>query len=210
MMEQKIIKAGTGSEASPAQPRVLKRDVHQAGMEARDIIEAAELQAQKTVGEAVRQREEALEAGRQEGYRQGLAQWDEARVAMLRTRESLHAKYEGELVRLSVKVAERIIGEELRTRPETIVSIVRESLRGIRNEQNLTVRVNPGEKEEVLRQVDSLNSEVGLGGNVQVLADAAVSAGGCIVESARGVADARLEVQLKRLEDILIRISARQ
>jgi type III secretion protein L len=214
-MEEKIIKARLapeaplGPEAPLAPPRVLKRDVHDAGVEARGIIEAAERQAQTLLAEAHRLRDDSLEASRRQGYREGLAQWDEARSGMLRARESLDAKYEGELVRLSVKVAEKIIGEELRTRPETIVSIVRECLFGIRNAQNLTVRVNPEEREEVLRQIDSLQREVGLS-NIQVIADASVSRGGCIVESERGIVDARLETQLRRLEDILVRIANRQ
>jgi flagellar biosynthesis/type III secretory pathway protein FliH len=129
---------------------------------------------------------------------------------MLRTRDSLDAKYEAELIRLSVKIAEKIIGEELHARPETIVSIVRECLRGIRNEHNLTVRVSPGEREQVLRRVDSLNQEVGFGGNVQVIADSSVPPGGCILEGDHGIVDARLDTQLKRLEEILMRIATRQ
>lgn len=208
-MEEKIIKARLAPEAPIGPPRVLKRDVHDAGLEARGIIEAAEQQAQALLDEAIRLRGDALEAGRRQGYREGLAEWAEARAGALRARESLDAKYEAELVRLSVKIAEKIIGEELRTHPETIVSIVRECLFGIRNAQNLTIRVSSGDREEVLRQVDSLNREVGLR-NIQVVADPSVSAGGCIVESERGIVDARLETQLRRLEEILTRIANRQ
>ncbi len=208
-MEEKIIKARLAPEAPLAPPRVLKRDVHDAGVEARGIIEAAERQARDILDEAVRLRDDALEAGRLEGYREGLAEWDDALLGLKRARGSLDAKYEAELVRLSVKVAEKIIGEELRTRPETIVSIVRECLRGVRHEQSLTVRVSPEEREEVLRQVESLTREVGLR-NIQVTADTSVSRGGCIVESERGIVDARLETQLRRLGDILIRIANRQ
>ena len=207
-MEDKILKNRFLADAPLAAPRVLKRDVHEAGLEARDIIEAAERKAQALLDEAVRGRDEALEAGRQQGYREGLAQWDQARMEMLHIRESLHAKYEPELVRLSVKAAEKIIGEELRTRPETIVSIVQECLRGVRNEQSLTVRVSTTERDEVARQVARLQREAGLR-SLQVIADSSVNVGGCIVESERGIVDARLEVQLKRLEDILLRIATR-
>lgn len=209
-MEDHIIKARALPEEPFAPPRVLKRDVHQAGIEARRIIEAAEQQAQVILEEAVRLREETLESGREEGYREGLAEWDQARLAMQGARESLDAKYEAELVRLAVKIAEKIIGEELRTSPETIVSIARESMRGIRNEQNLTVRVSASEKEQVVRQLDSLNRELGVGRNVQVIGDSSLSPGGCIVESERGIVDARLKTQLKRLEDILLRIATRR
>jgi type III secretion protein L len=208
-MEEKIIKARLAPEAPLGPPRVLKRDVHDAGVEARGIIEAAGQRAQALLDEAIRLRDDALEEGRRQGYRQGLAEWDEARRGVLHAREALDAKYEAELVRLSVKVAEKIIGDELRTHPETIVSIVRECLSGIRNGQNLTIRVSSVDREEVLRQVDLLYREVGLR-NIQVIGDPSVSPGGCIVESERGIVDARLETQLKRLEEILMRIASRQ
>lgn len=207
-MEEKIIKARLAPEAPLGPPRVLKRDVHDAGVEARAIIEAAGQQAQALLDEAIRLRDDALEAGRRQGYREGLAEWDEARRGVLHAREALDAKYEAELVRLSVKVAEKIIGDELHTHPETIVSIVRECLSGIRNAQNLTLRVSSSDREEVLQQMDLLYREVGLR-NIQVVGDPSVSPGGCIVESERGIVDARLETQLRRLEEILMRIASR-
>jgi type III secretion protein L len=208
-MEEKIIKARLAPEAPLGPVRILKRDIHDAGVEAHGIIEAAEQQAQALLEEAARRKDDALEIGRRQGYREGLAEWDEVRREILRDRESLDAKYETQMVRLSVKIAEKIIGEELRTRPETIVSIVQECLVGIRNAQNLTIRVSSGEREEVLRQVEVLNREVGLR-NIQVIADQCVSPGGCIVESERGIIDARLETQLGRLQEILMRIADRQ
>lgn len=208
-MDEKVIKAAASSEAAFGVPRILKHDVYRAGIEARDIVDAAKQEAQSLLETAVRERDERLEAGRKQGYREGLAQWDEARVALLRAREAADARYEGELVRLSVRIAEKIIGEELRTRPETVVDIVRECLRGIRNQQNLTVRVSPGEREEVQRQVASLHSAIALGGSLQVVADPAVLTGGCIVESERGIVDARLQTQLGLLEDVLTRIASR-
>jgi type III secretion protein L len=205
-MEDKVIKGKTVGNAAVDPPKLLKHDVYQAGIEARGILETAELRARELLEEAARSREEALEAGRQQGYREGLAQWDEARLGMLRLREAMDARYEGELVRLSVRIAEKIIGEELRTRPETIVSIVRECVRGMRNQQSLTVRVNASEREEVIKHIESLN---GLGSGIQVVADSGVPQGGCIVESERGIVDARLQTQLQGLEDILTRIASR-
>jgi hypothetical protein len=52
------------------------------------------------------------------------------------------------MIRLAVRMAEKIIGEELRSRPETIVSIARECLRSVRHEHSLTLRVNPKETGE--------------------------------------------------------------
>ena len=53
---------------------------------------------------------------------------------------------------MAVKIAEKIIGEELRSSPETIVSIARECLRGVRHEHSLTLRINPGQTDRAAAQ----------------------------------------------------------
>jgi type III secretion system HrpE/YscL family protein len=205
-MDEKIIKAKLDADAA----MVVKHDVYEAGLDARRIVEDARRQAQTIFEEGVRERDALVEAGRQEGFRSGLAEWGEALAELRAARQSLHNKCETELVRLAVRIAEKIIGEELRTRPETIVSIVRECLRGLRQEQNLRIRVNRRDLEQVEQRLALLQETVVAGRRVQVAPDAGVSPGGCIVETETGIIDARLETQLKCLEDILVRTAVRR
>ena len=111
---------------------------------------------------------------------------------------------------MAVKIAEKIIGEELRSSPETIVSIARECLRGVRHEHSLTLRINPGQTEELQRNLNSLIETAGPGRRIQVVPDSAVAPGGCVVDSVVGVIDARLETQLRCLEEILLRVAVRR
>jgi type III secretion protein L len=210
-MEEKIIKARLEADAGMVgEPKVIKKDVYEASLDARRIVSRAQREAETVLEEAVLRRDESLEAARREGYQHGLSQWDKALRSLEGAREALHARHEAELVGLAVKIAEKIIGEELRTRPETIVSIVGECLRGIRYGHSLTIRVNPSESAEVQRGLSRLQETIGPGRHIQVLADSTVSPGGCIVESDLGVIDARLETQLKRLDEILARIALRK
>ena len=62
----------------------------------------------------------------------------------------------------------------------------------------------------VQRNLDSLLEVTVSGRRIQVVADAAVAPGGCIIESVVGVIDARLETQLKCLEEILLRVAVRR
>jgi type III secretion system HrpE/YscL family protein len=208
-MEEKIIKARLAAEAgsaiAPASKLVVKKDVFEAGQEARTIIEAAEAQARAILAAAERTRTSVFDAARKDGYEQGLALWNDALVASQRARDAMASDYESELMRLSVKISEKIIGEELLTRPETILSIVREALHSIRHERSVTIQVNPQEVEEVRRQINRLQDVLGPGRQLQVVADSSVTRGGCLVESELGVIDARLETQLKCLEDALSR-----
>jgi type III secretion protein L len=213
-MNGRIIKAGLpssdmGAAAGAGAARVFKREVYDATLEAKNLVDAAEQRAKSIVQEAEAQRDRIVEAARDEGYSSGLAQWNQALAAAAASRENLAASHESHLVRLAVRIAEKIIGEELKTHPETIVSIVRESLQSVRQERLLTIQVNPESLDEVRRRVTRLKEVVGADREIHVVADPAVSLGGCIVESELGVIDARLETQLKCLEEALLR-SARK
>ena len=210
-MDEKIIKARIETEAvGAAGARIVKKDVYEAGLDAREILEGARQSAQAILAEADQRRREISESARQEGFRAGIAEWDRALQAARNAQEALDTTYEAEIVRLAVKIAEKIIGEELRTRPEAIVSIARECLRSIRHEHSLTIRVNPKENEEVQQGLESLAKVAGAERRIQIVPDATVGRGGCIVESIEGAIDARLETQLHCLEEILLRVSVRR
>jgi len=210
-MEEKIIKARIEPAGSgAASPKILRKDVYDAGLDARVILESAQREAQAIIEEAETRRDSIVHAAHGEGYQKGLAEWDNALRSAREAQQELYAKYEPEMIRVAVKIAEKIIGEELRAHPETIVSIARECLRGVRHEHSLILRVNPKEAEEVQRNLDSLVEAAGSGRRIQIVSDAAVAAGGCIVDSAVGVIDARLETQLKCLEEILLRVAVRR
>ena len=210
-MNGKIIKAGLEADGGAAPgAKILRKDVYEAGLNARDVLEAAKKQAQALIEEAEQRRNAIVEDARQVGFRQGIAEWDRALEAVRQAQDALEIKYEPQMIRLAVKIAEKIIGEELRSRPETVVSIARECLRGVRHEHSLTLRVNPKEADEVQRNLASLVEVAGSGRRIQVAPDGAVAPGGCIVDSTVGVIDARLETQLKCLEEILLRIAVRR
>ena len=209
-MTEKIIKARPAAEGSAVvAPNILKKDVYEAGLSAREMLKAAAQKAQALIEDAERRETAMLESARQEGFSRGISEWDAALASARQAQEAMDAKYEPELIRLAVKIAEKIIGEELRLRPETIVSIVRECLRGVHHEHSLTLRVAPVDRDVVQRQLDSLH-EPGSGRRIQVIADPGVSRGGCIVESVAGAIDARFQTQLACLEEILLRVAVRR
>ena len=179
-------------------------------MDARGILDSARSEADAIVCDAEQRRDAIVEAAREEGFRQGLAKWDRALQTVREAQDSLEAKYEPEIIRMAVKIAEKIIGEELRSRPETIAAIARECLRSVRHEHSLTLRVNPKDVEQVQGKLQSLIEVAGSGRRIHVVEDGAVASGGCIVDSVVGVIDARLETQLRCLEEILLRVAVRR
>jgi flagellar assembly protein FliH len=152
------------------------------------------------------------QAAREEGYAVGHAEaMKEARDKVggaVEALVSLHAQAEAAFARESAQLNDacadivadtffKLAGNALVTR-EAIVGVVGEILKRVRDERELRIHVNPRDL-PVLR-----NAEAGIaagltGRRFELVEDARVEAGGCIVQSTLGSLDGRLEVQLAGL-----------
>lgn len=205
-MDEKILKADSVSEkVIVPSPKVLKREVFEAAQEARDVVSVAQERARQIIEDAQRERDKIREQARQEGKTEGLAEWNRILADTTRRAENLTKSWEETMLRLSVRVAEKIVGEQLRLHPDTIVEIVREVLKNVRPGKRLTIQVNPSEAQRVRGRLDRLRESLGTSSEIDIVAMASVPAGGCVIDSELGIIDARLETQLKCLEEILVR-----
>jgi flagellar assembly protein FliH len=82
--------------------------------------------------------------------------------------------------------------------PEAITGAVTEVLKRVREERELRIHVNPGDL-PVLRTAEAAITASLPGRRFTLVSDGRVETGGCIVESALGSLDGRLEVQLAEL-----------
>jgi type III secretion protein L len=203
-MNDRIIKP-SGAASSLVPSKVVKGEIHGASIEAAQILDAAHAQARKILESAEEARQTAIEAARQDGYEDGLRRWNASVAEVNAARDRYLAESELELIRLAVRIAQKIIGEELRANPEAIVSVARECMRGLARERSLTLRASPGDLDILRRRIDVLREAAGPQRSIEVVADATVSPAGCIIESEYGVVDARLETQIRCMEEILLR-----
>lgn len=205
-MSEKILKADAVSEKLlGSSPKVLKREAYEASREARDAVALAQDKGKQIIEEAERERDSIREKARQEGYAEGLTQWNQILAGTAQRAEDLTKIWEEAMLRLSVRVAEKIIGEQLKLHPDTIVDIVNEVLQGVRFGKHLTIQVNEADAQEVRSRVNRLKDSLGVNNEIEIVASASVPRGGCVIESELGIVDARLETQLKCLEDVLVR-----
>ena len=207
-MSEKIIKAGVaaGTPASSfTATSLVKGHAYDATVDAAQIIEAAHAEARTILEAAGQEKQTVLEAARKQGYDEGLQLWDAAVAEANAVRDRRLADSEPELIRLAVRIAEKIVGEELRLNPQATVSITRQCLQWLRRERSLILRVSPAELDILREHIDSLRATAGPHRSIEVIADPGIGPGGCIVESEYGVIDARLETQIRSMEEILLR-----
>lgn len=189
--------------------RILKSDLYNARITAEQIMQAAERGAEQIRQTAQAEKKTVLDKASLDGYQAGLGKWNDILVQTWQARDDLFKQNETDIIKLAMKVAEKILGEQLKIDPASIISIVREAVRTVRRDRNLVVYVAASDLEQVRKNIETLQPLVGVGRDIEVRSSTAVKPGGCIVESELGVIDAQLETQLDRLEKALTRTAPR-
>jgi flagellar assembly protein FliH len=161
--------------------------------EARRAGEAAGLEsARETLGREVEQRMQTVLPALEDLLRQ----LRESSDAWRRSRE------EG-LVHLARKIAERIVRRQLERDPHITLEWAREALELVAGSRHVQIRLNPCDHAVLGEHVAQLAGRLRLPGKLEVMGDATIEAGGCVVQTEHGELDQQLTTQLDRLEEEL-------
>lgn len=196
-------KARKPAENFAANQKVIKNQIVSARTEAVRILREAEEKAAEIRQAAEIEAENLKTEAYREGEENALNEFQQNLIESREIRERVWRETEKDLLRLSVRLAEKIIGREIKKDNKTIVDIVSTALQNARQQEGLTVRVNPAD----LPKVESEKEKFSSGGRIKFVdfvADPRVSTGGCLIESEVGTIDARLETQLRVLERALL------
>jgi flagellar biosynthesis/type III secretory pathway protein FliH len=112
--------------------------------------------------------------------------------------------WEQSAVRLSAKIAERVIRRELNRSPEITLDLVNEALELAAGSPQIKISLNPADFETLGGQIEQLTQQIARTAETEIIADAAISAGGCRLETKHGVIDQQIETQLERIAAELI------
>lgn len=171
------------------------------------ILEEARAEAEEKIREAytegLRRGMEAGMAKFQESVGQSADALNKSAAAIKEAHEALLDSLGPQVVELVAKIAGRILGRESRMDPELIQTVARRALEHLTDRERLVVHVNARDLEALRAQKAALIEEFDGVREIQVLADPAVSPGGCIVESELVHIDARLESQLEEILSVL-------
>ena len=178
--------------------RILKAEDYVVYLEAREIITAAQQEAESIVAKA----QQTYEQEKKRGYQEGLAeskgeQADHILKVVSRTINYL-SDIEDTLANILLGGVKKIIGEF--DQKELAISLVKNALQHVRNEKHVTIRLPSAQYEAVQAQLNSILTEYKGVGFIDLVADPRLTAGDCIMESEIGVVDASIDVQMKALQ----------
>lgn len=195
-----LFRLGRDAVTPAAGTRVLKASEASLLLEAQALLDAARERA----AEMDREAQAAYERRREEGYRDGreegrLEHAEKVLETVLSSVEYIEG-IESTLVRVVSEAIRKVIGEV--DENERIVRIVRNALTTVRNQQRVLIRVAPADEKPVREALAAMLTAVpGSTSFVDVVGDARLERGACLLESELGVVDASLETQLKALEN---------
>lgn len=217
-MTQKILKGMDLTEAgarhsdelefSPvARGGLVKQEVLEAYLEARDILHKAREEAQKikeqaaqTLARAEQEREEQRQLGFAEGQQEGLDELTEKLFELEGVREEMLSKSEGDMVQMVMEIAEKVIGKELKR--GAIVSIVKKSIQESVG-QKVIIHVHPADLVVLKKKEKELLKVLEGRQGMTLRADETMIPGGCMIETEVGTIDARLEIQIGAIRKAL-------
>jgi flagellar assembly protein FliH len=133
-----------------------------------------------------------------------LAALQQAAVAIEQSRHAWQQHWERHAVELAAAIAKRLCRHELSQEPEIALVWIREALELAAGNSQVTLRLNPQDHATLVERAQAIVKQIASLGAVQVVADEAITPGGCRVDTEFGSLDQQIEAQLARITEELL------
>jgi flagellar assembly protein FliH len=163
--------------------------------------------------------EEAKERGYQEGFEWGKMEAEEQIQREYSTKteqiqqlllqayeqkQEIISEAEPFLLELSTVIAEQIVRQELEGAPEKFVELIKQHILRFKEKESITVCVHPGDFDFIQAQRSQLISVVNGETEIKIIPDHSVSPKGCIIRTAFGSVDARIDTQIEEIKKAIL------
>ena len=188
-----------------------------------DIAHEARVQAETIIARAKKESERIRQEAEQQGREAALTQMDRMvdenvgkkmetlfpvlNKAIADIHDARHQwlrHWEQSAVHVATAIAKRIVRRELKQDPQITMTLVREALELASGSPSIRLRLNPSDHESLGNQTETLIKQLVPLAPAEVIADAEIEPGGCIVETRFGLIDQQIEAQIDRIEEELI------
>jgi flagellar assembly protein FliH len=183
-------------------------------------VEAAELTESAAEIGRTEGLKEGEAAGRAEGLAAGMSQgredaiesmrerlesiatgWNDALVDLVASRNAIREEARRDLLRLSLAIAERVLGRLPAHDPSLIENQVSGAIEMLAGSTSLRITLNPEDVPVVEQHLPAVMATIrgSEDADVSIVTDPDIVRGGCVVKAGDGEIDARLDVQMSRI-----------
>lgn len=180
--------------------KVLKAEQFSQLIEMRDLLEKVKEDANLFKKALVEEQELAVQAAREEGFREGLDALAQSLEALDKQKAEMLVRAENEIVPLVVQLAEKVVGQELEQNPKSITSIVAQGLKAVTTHKFITIYVNRKHLEQLETDKSILKKKLELVETLAIEARDDIEEGGCEISTEAGIINARLPHVMESLE----------
>ena len=200
-------------EATKAQVEQLQRDAQDAKAEAERIVEDTRKEAEELLEKVHKDGyDEGYKEGKEQGIKDGrehiedelkeiVRQANDKAQKTIQDAKELTAEYfiraEDDIVKIVMMAIEKIIPQHFLDVPQTVLPVVREAIRHVRDQKEIKIHVDPDSYDLILTARPEFQAMLTDGtALLEVVSDEALKAGDCVIETTNGGVDARLSTQL--------------
>jgi flagellar assembly protein FliH len=165
------------------------------------------------------QLEEEKRRGYEEGYQLGIEDGnqhakEQYQIHLQKAADLLEQAYQEKtaiiqeadpfVIELTMEIAKKVIQQELKTHPDALLHIIKQTLSSVYETDSISIGVAPEDFSFVQKQREQLlamdNGQV----EIKVFPDYSIQQGGCIIRTSSGSVDARIDVQLSEIKKVLL------
>lgn len=129
--------------------------------------------------------------------------FQQALLELERIKKDLCLQAEKETVELALAIAKTVVCHEVHTNRSVVVHVIREALKNAVDLEHIKIRMNPIDLELISGSGHQLLNPSGEIEKIAFEEDETIQRGGCVIETNFGDIDARIERQLRVVEEVL-------
>ncbi|MCL4536493.1 MAG: FliH/SctL family protein [Nitrospirae bacterium] len=157
---------------------------------------------------------EGYEKGYAAGYDKGIKDGEKETALKIKRLEGIIRELEGFkrrrinelmplIIDLSLEIAKKVVHKEIELDRNIVMYVAQDAVKKIEEgEENVVIKVNPLDYEVIIANINLLKEQSGLK-DISVEPQSTISPGGCYIETRTGEIDARIEEQIKEVQDVI-------
>ncbi len=121
-------------------------------------------------------------------------------------KDAIISEAEPFLLELSTAIATQIIKQELDQKPDKLIELIKLHILRFKEKEFITVCVHPDDFEFIHAQRTHLAAVVNGETEIKVIPDHSVTPKGCIIRTAYGSVDARIDTQIEEIKKVILEV----
>jgi type III secretion protein L len=180
--------------------KVIPSDEFSELLKATDVLNKAKADVKTYLENNKEECQSLLAKAEEAGFNKGLSEFNKQILHYQERIKQLEHELQKTILPLALKAAKKIVSRELELKPETIVDIVRQTLKPVTQNHHIKIFVAKQDKEALEKEKKDLRNILEHVETFIIEEREDITPGGCIIETEAGIINASLENQWRALE----------